>query len=1342
MSPSLFNRDRSEDESNEAPKQVEDPAATAVPVFREVAQTWRQDLATQIRAEMADKPVTRLQLTNAHPGGLAQLYAEKPTKLSSLIREESTLAQANETASEMLEQISELQRAHGSVVTHLAIGAASWEESGKNRTTPILLRPVEIGRGEDGEVTVTVRPGIEISNRLLDLLARQGSPLDAAELMARARTQHGFSPVPVLEAIKEAGANIPGLTLKDGLTLGTFVHPTSALLRELGAPHWLSLSPVARALAGDQAAQQSLEVELPEPNLADRDPWEEKGIGDQTPATQDIVEAALGEASLFIDVPTGADAASLAASVAVSHAVQGNKVLLVAGSSAMQRRIMDVIEAEGAGGVAASIEATTESALEVQQALKSALLDASDSVDHDALDELRTRLRRARAALSSYTDSLHQVFPQWGVSAFDALQVLTDLTSIPGGPATRVRLGVETLVALSADEGNRGRELLDRASALGVFRDSDKNTWWGSVEIDDPAEVQVALDALERLSQELLPAVRVQMVSVTAQSGLVTPNSLAEWNQQLEVLEGVRESLDVFRPEIFERSAADMVSATASKQWRKERGINMRGSQRRALVKQAKDLVLPGRYVEDLHEELVLVQKRRQEWRKYTDDEAWPRLPADLDGLTRLTAQINKDLDLLAPFLSEVYGDLRLMDIGELNALTENMVADSAGARTLPERVAVMRQIEELGLVEFVEDMRARGIDGEALYLELDLAWWASALGLMLAAEPRLGGFDPSRLQSALVEERLLDQAQVESLGPVARSKIFKQRARALATGTDVYIEASQAYNAPGTAASYYARVPFSWDLIPIAITPPSLVPYVVPWGSHVDVVILVGTDKVALAELIPVVARGRQVVVISQGISGEESSSSAAQFAKILPHKTLAAEPRQINDSVVRLLAKYDKDAPGVPIPARRASGRVEVIKVPGTGMPAPGESAIDTSTAEVEMVIEQIRHYLVTEPVDSLAVVALNERHAGRIEGALRRARLSDPQLDEALSSPRSEPFVVVSADQVQELRRDLVIIAVGYAKTPHGRVIHDFGPYSLPEGERLLSSVLRSVRGDLVIVTALSAEEVVPERLRQPGAKMLVDLLALGGELSQAPEWPTVELAPDRLLVDLAERLYRLGLNVIPNLGVPGGMRIPLAIGHPEVPSELLVAVLTDDDAYLAEPSQRVKDRLWPRLLEEQGWKVRIELSMAVFIDPNREAEAIVQLVLDAVDDYYERHPELAPVEETGEADGESTPELEPPDLPEDDSAQPKPKPRPKRGPRPPIAKGLPLAAYSDDQLDEMALWIFQGDDDLSDDQVVEELRQALDLTRRGAQSEAVLSNVVRRTRAILDRDDDSI
>ena len=67
---------------------------------------------------------------------------------------------------------------------------------------------------------------------------------------------------------------------------------------------------------------------------------------------------------------------------------------------------------------------------------------------------------------------------------------------------------------------------------------------------------------------------------------------------------------------------------------------------------------------------------------------------------------------------------------------------------------------------------------------------------------------------------------------------------------------------------------------------------------------------------------------------------------------------------------------------------------------------------------------------------------------------------------------------------------------------------------------------------------------------------------------------------------------------------------------------------------------------------------------------------------------------------------------------------------RGERPAIARGLPLAAYSDEQVDEVARWVASDGVERSEEEAVDELWRALGLTRRGAQTDAVLRHVIRR------------
>jgi hypothetical protein len=50
------------------------------------------------------------------------------------------------------------------------------------------------------------------------------------------------------------------------------------------------------------------------------------------------------------------------------------------------------------------------------------------------------------------------------------------------------------------------------------------------------------------------------------------------------------------------------------------------------------------------------------------------------------------------------------------------------------------------------------------------------------------------------------------------------------------------------------------------------------------------------------------------------------------------------------------------------------------------------------------------------------------------------------------------------------------------------------------------------------------------------------------------------------------------------------------------------------------------------------------------------------------------------------------------------------------RPDIRKGLPIGAYSDDQLDEMAAWLMSDGQERSRDELADALRDELGLTRR--------------------------
>jgi len=208
------------------------------------------------------------------------------------------------------------------------------------------------------------------------------------------------------------------------------------------------------------------------------------------------------------------------------------------------------------------------------------------------------------------------------------------------------------------------------------------------------------------------------------------------------------------------------------------------------------------------------------------------------------------------------------------------------------------------------------------------------------------------------------------------------------------------------------------------------------------------------------------------------------------------------------------------------------------------------------------------------------------------------------------------------------------------------------------------------------------------------------------------------------------------------------------------------LVDDEAYVNEPSVRRRDRYWLERLESRGWAVIRTFSTSLFIDPEGQASLVVNAIkraraLELSDSV--RVPVLgdewaAPADGPGSeavtgskvvvggevvtsgetvAGGDTIPGGETVSggapLPKDPNWAEKLRREAavKRGPRPDVAKGLSLAAYTDDQLDEMVAWIAADGAERSRPEFVDALRKELGIKGRGMQVDTILGHVVDRS-----------
>ncbi|WP_447925676.1 DNA helicase [Georgenia muralis] len=1276
---------------------------------------------------------------------------------------------------------------------------------------PVLLRAVRLeAHPGESDFDIDLESAIEVNPVLVRALRAAGVDADVTAVGRSAYTDQGFTPRLALARLGELGReNLPGFELSERIVVGPFVHPGQALVDDLDAmaPH-LPAATVVAALAGDADARAELTVELPRRVPVDRDPATERGAGDLDVDQAHAVDAVASGTHVFLDAPPGADVPGTVAAILADAAASGRTAMYVPGSRRTGRALLQRISELGLGELVLDLSTDSRWRTSAAASLRAGLDAHEVEVDDDANAALRAELVDVRNRLGRYVAGLHARHEDWDASGYDALQALAELTAARPGPRTRVRLDARTLRSLVDGGLAAAHEELARASALGAFTLRPSDTPWYGARLSDAPSASTALERTQRLGELTLPAVTAQVDRVVRETGIERATTLTQWEEQLGMLDGVAEALDVFLPQIFERSAADMVVATATRRWRKDRGLSMKWSVRRRLRKQAKDLLRPGRPVADLNAELVRVQEQREIWRRYDPAGGWPRLPDGLAEIKTTAAQAHADLAALQDVVGAGAGREDLFTL-ELPALTDRMRElglDAPALRLLPERTALLGSLRSRGLGALVDDLTERRVPTSLVGPELDLAWWSSVLEQILRTDPALAGHDGPALTALAERFRELDEAQVASLaGPVRRAVAANVRT----TVREHRDEAARLYHALGADRGANLRETLAVHprltgvVRPVWLVAPMLVAQLAPEEPSVDLLVLDGVQNLPVEQAVALLARARQVVLVGDSRRGGDGLVGA--LAPLLPAVTLPTGRAERDEGIAAFLSAHGYGDVIRSVPAPPSASRMRLDLVEGFGMPAPGSDAVESVQSEVDRVVDLVVEHALTTPEQSLAVVALNARHADRVREAVRAAVADSHAVAGFFAADRPEPFTVLEVDGAAGLRRDVVVLSVGFGKTPHGRVLHRFGPVSGPDGLACLVDALDAVRHQLVIVSCIGPGEIDRSRVSQAGPKLLADLLDQAATGALPGETPTAAPGekPDQLLVDLAERLWRLGLTVVPRYGLPGGVRIPLAIGHPELPGELVVAVLTDDAEYVAEESLRRRDRHWVQRLTARGWRVRTAFSTAVFMDPQAEAEAILAEVLAVVEerraaveaalaaatparsalphtyavadahrngagtdggadsggapasgDGAEPHDGVAlrggtPGDDEAAGDPETAPQAgasgrvagasgSPTDgtvadtLPGTDPSRAAARRGPvrERGPRPPVVAGLPLAAYSDDQLDDLLAWVVSDGAERDDAELVEELRGALALTRRGAQVDAVLGHVVRR------------
>lgn len=1247
-------------------------------------------------AELKSLNGSTVELTTAHPAGLVQLLSGRRTKLSSLFRDKETFAHAATKFAGVINQLDALAQTYGTATASLAVGVAGWIESiaepatqpqnnstesdfvalaavvsspsaerdatnwdlptqrvkGHGKKTvqmPVLLHPVAIKRTSLGDFEVELVGQPTINPVLARELRRRGALLEPVALAASASLPSGFRPHEVLDRVTALGeAVIPHFGLLRRSLVGPFMHPTQDITTDFAElTEQLPRRILIRALAGDQSAAEMLKS-VAVPHLAtELTPTQERGFGDLDHQHQVILAAARTGSDWFVAAPLDAQPGKLSAAIAAEGAAAGRSVLYVSGLRRGVAAFSDNFKAADLDQMVLEVPPTVEwregvKAQFMASLTPNTLVEPPNLAVSDALIGVRARL-------NAYTSALHRKHAPWGVSPFDALQKLAKLSSSAThsvAPVTKVRLNLSTLERLTKAQRKACAKDLALAAELGAFRPETMASPWYGATIGSRTEATVALGRVHRLLAQNLPTLITQSATISESCGLKSAHTVAELGDQLKMLSAMRETLDVFQPIVFERSVSDLVTATRPRKSRSASTTQFGWLTTRRLRKHAKGMVRPGIRVPNLSQLLARVEQQREVWTRYAARPGWPILPEGLTAIEDAYEAVLFDLKALTPVLATTASGSTLMDadLAVLQHRLSELAEHGTSLQNLPEREGALHRLRGVGLADLVADFTARGITAAQVDGELELAWWGSVFEQMAESDQALAAYDGRGLADLVARFTELDKLHVAGLAArlrqahelqisgVLNSEGSEPQALASANPESLFGDLLGAdIDSVRHLTHQFGKLPQA--LRPIYAATPALVPHLLPAEQCVDLVLLEGIEGSNLPQLIPTLARARQVIVIADPHAAVGDSVGALQ--KVLPTITARPVPSRRDRVITQLLAVHGYEETLRPAALPRGSAALSFEYVAGRGQLDESSGLVESTREELGAVVGMILNHARTRAYESLAVITLTSKHAAAIRTALANAISGEPGLAAYFGSNNTEPVVIAVADEVALLRRDAVIFSLGLGCTPHGRVVRNFGAVSTTTGVQLLNGILGAARKRVQVVSCLQASDFEKERLASGGPRYLYDLLKLAqsrtGKAWQLPETnsDTALVLNNPLLLDIATRLERLGCTVQFDYGFADGVRVPLAVGHPELDSEMLVAVLPDDPEYAREANVRNRDRRRVEELVAIGWIATQLFSVAAFLDPAGEANRIHRLVQVALANRLTSTSDTAPV-----------------------------------------------------------------------------------------------------------------
>lgn len=1184
---------------------------SAVDRFAAEYEEWKRELSEiggpSPLIHFDDQPANRIELSTTHPGGLPQFITGQKILLSALIRDDLALRQARRAAARVTDKAIEMRTVRGLETVHLGIGIAKWSFEGEEFCAPVLLRPLAIRRyGRDFELKLKNRPTVN-PELLVTLREQFGISIDAYSLLELSQSEGVFKPQPVIDRLRQMVVGVPGFVVQPRLVVSSF-HDVS---RIMAADAKDLDTPILSALCGDEVARRRIAegyhpVTAPDPDH--RAPETDRRLYDADAEQDDVLAQIEAGYSLVVRTLPGTGATQTVANAIGALAAAGRRVLVVSPRRATLDGITHRLSRVGLSGLAVTPRLLRRNLVEA--------ISRNESTRGESLREVDDALVRLRGVLLDYNAALTSRDERFAASPLDALRELTRLALLPTPPSTTVRLDDHALGQLALDRSSIAEDITE-AARLGQFQYGPEDSPWYGVSFRTTEAARQAYSLAVNLAESKLPRLVSAANGLIEQTNLRAYENIAELGIYLRLLMGIRDTLDRFTPDVYDRSLSEVIAAHAPRG-----GEEMSNANRRRLRKLAREYVRPGVHVSDMYARLVQIQQQRVLWQRYsTVAGARPEVPVGISDVVVAFQSAYQDLDELDRVLGHEHDAdrMRNLPLPVLARRTTDLARESEVLQNIQERTAIVERLRAAHLEPLLDDLSARHVPVALVSAELEQAWWQSALERMLQTNQALLSANTAVIERLESDFRLVDDAHASAGGTGLAAKLADAWRVAVPGARQEALALRELLR--GGSASIRSLVQQAPTLMEVLAPVWVLSPYEVaqlPDGMRFDTALLLDAGATALVENVGAIRRANQVVAFGDTVTQTPSrfeiavrlhedgapepdrellhaQSAFAQLRGVLPELALTRSYRAGGEDLTNLVNSrfYGGEIESLPWAGTflgHSSITLDFV-ADGQGLPDPHTGAVESTDGEVERVVQLVLEHASERPRESLMVITASERHAVRVQQAVLQAFSKLPQYRDFLLGERAEPFAVLTLEQAMVQSRDRVIFSVGYGRTPHGRVLSNFGSLGRPGGERLLAVAMTRARRAMTIVSCFRPADLDTARIKH-GVVELSELLALE---HPEPAPPALPAERDPMLGELADRLEQFGIEVA--LDYHGA--IPLAASYGGR------AVAVDLDFGDGERSLRDALRLRPSVLRRLGWHYHRVHSFDLFADPEQVA-----------------------------------------------------------------------------------------------------------------------------------------